>query len=272
MRGVETRIQEIRRMIFREVARMAYDTENSVAAKIEELPYEIIPGEVGNFRNDVFLERAIVGERLRLAMGLPCRSAAEHAPLSDNIELADKAETYYTPPLINIIKFACNACKEKRVYVTDGCQGCLAHPCVEVCPKKAVTLDRTNGRSVIDEEKCIKCGKCAEVCSYNAIIVQERPCAKACGMDAIGSDENGKAEIDSEKCVSCGQCLVNCPFGAISDKSQIFQVIRAMQSGERVYAALAPAFVGQFGAKVTPGKLRSAMKLLGFADIFEVAI
>ncbi len=71
---------------------------------------------------------------------------------------------------------------------------------------------------------------------------------------------------------SCGQCLVNCPFGAISDKSQIFQVIRAMQSGERVYAALAPAFVGQFGAKVTPGKLRSAMKMLGFADIFEVAI
>ena len=150
MRGVETRIQEIRRMIFREVARMAYDTENSVAAKIEELPYEIIPGEVGNFRNDVFLERAIVGERLRLAMGLPCRSAAEHAPLSDNIALADQAETYYTPPLINIIKFACNACAEKRVYVTEGCQGCLAHPCVEVCPKKAVTLDRTNGRSVID--------------------------------------------------------------------------------------------------------------------------
>lgn len=65
---------------------------------------------------------------------------------------------------------------------------------------------------------------------------------------------------------------VNCPFGAISDKSQIFQVIRAIQSGERVYAALAPAFVGQFGPKVTPGKLRAAMKKLGFADVFEVAI
>lgn len=93
-----------------------------VDKRIEELPYKIIPGEVGNFRNDVFLERAIVGERLRLAMGLPCRGAAEHAPLSDNIEAADKAETYYTPPLINVIKFACNACHEKRVYVTDGCQ------------------------------------------------------------------------------------------------------------------------------------------------------
>ena len=72
----------------------------------------------------MFLERAIVGERLRLAMGLPCRSAAEHAPISDNIKLADQAETYYTPPLINVIKFACNACHEKRVLITEGCQGC----------------------------------------------------------------------------------------------------------------------------------------------------
>lgn len=272
MRGVETRIQEIRHKIFTEVARMAYHTEWPVKDRMEALPYKIIPGEKGNFRNDVFLERAIVGERLRLAMGLPYRSAAEHSPISDGIEAADKDETYYTPPLINVIKFACNACPEKRVHVTDGCQGCLAHPCMEVCPKDAVSLDRTTGKSVIDQEKCIKCGRCASVCSYNAIIVQERPCAKACGMDAISSDENGKANIDYDKCVSCGQCLVNCPFGAIADKSQIFQTIRAIQSGEKVYAAVAPAFVGQFGPKVTPGKLRAAMKALGFADVFEVAI
>ncbi|HIY74532.1 MAG TPA: 4Fe-4S dicluster domain-containing protein [Candidatus Intestinimonas merdavium] len=272
MRGVETRIQEIRHRIFREVARMAYHTEWPVDKRIETLPYKIIPGEVGNFRNDVFLERAIVGERLRLAMGLPCRSAAEHAPLSDNIEAADRPETYYTPPLINVIKFACNGCTEKRLLVTEGCQGCLAHPCEEVCPKDAIKLDRYNGRSHIDQDKCIKCGRCAEVCAYNAIITQVRPCAAACGMDAIHTDANGKAEIDYDKCVSCGMCLVNCPFGAIADKSQIFQVIRAIQSGERVYAAVAPAFVGQFGPKVTPGKLRAAMKQLGFADVFEVAI
>ena len=123
MRGVETRIQEIRHKIFTEVARMAYHTEWPVKERMEELPYKIIPGETGNFRNDVFLERAIVGERLRLAMGLPNRSAAEHAPVSDGIEAADQAETYYTPPLINVIKFACNACPTKRVHVTDGCQG-----------------------------------------------------------------------------------------------------------------------------------------------------
>lgn len=212
MRGVETRIQEIRHRIFREAARMAYHTEWPIDKRIEELPYKIIPGEVGNFRNDVFLERAIVGERLRLAMGLPYRGAGDPAPVSDGIEAADRPETYYTPPLINVIKFACNACAEKRVMVTDGCQGCLAHPCVEVCPKDAVSLDRTNGKSRIDPEKCIKCGQCAKVCSYNAIIIQERPCAAACGMDAIHSDENGKADIDYDKCVSCGMCLVNCPF------------------------------------------------------------
>ncbi|MBR6615944.1 MAG: 4Fe-4S dicluster domain-containing protein [Lachnospiraceae bacterium] len=272
MRGIETRIKEIRHRIFREVARMAYHTEWPIDKRIEELPYKIIPGEIGNFRHDVFLERAIVGERLRLAMGLPCRKASEHALLSANIEDADKPETYYTPPLINVIKFACNACPEKKVMVTEACQRCLAHPCSEVCPTGAVSLNTNTGRSVIDQEKCIQCGQCVKVCQYHAIIKQERPCAFACGVDAIKSDENGRAEIDPDRCVSCGQCLVNCPFGAIADKSQIFQVIRAIQSGERVYAAVAPAFVGQFGPKVTPGKLRAAMKQLGFADVFEVAV
>lgn len=272
MRGIETRIQMIRHQVFREVARMAYQETKPVAEQIEKLPYKIIPGEVANFRNDVFLERAIVGERLRLAMGLPCRGAGEQAPISEGIEAADRPETYYTPPLINVIKFACNACPEKRVMVTDGCMGCLAHPCVEVCPRDAIHVDRTIGRAIIDPQKCVKCGRCGEVCSYHAIITQERPCAAACGMDAIRSDDQGKADINYDKCVSCGMCLVNCPFGAIADKSQIFQVIREIQSGEKVYAAMAPAFVGQFGPKVTAGKLRAAMKKLGFADVFEVAI
>lgn len=269
MRGIYNSVTDIRRKVFTEIARLAYEG-GDYAKKIEELPYKILPGHKASYRNSIFLERAIIGERLRLGIGLPLRSMEEQSTLSDGIEESAIAEKYYDDPLINIIKFACNACPEKKIVVTDTCQGCLSHQCTEVCPKDAIHI--VNGKSQIDQDKCIKCGRCMEACPYHAINKLERPCAASCGMDAIHSDEDGCAEIDYDKCVSCGMCLVNCPFGAIADKSQIFQVIRAIQSGERVYAAVAPAFVGQFGPKVTPGKLRAAVKQLGFADVFEVAI
>ena len=90
MRGVETRIQEIRHRIFTEVARMAYHTEWPTDRRIEALPFDIMPGEVGNIRNDIFLERAIVGERLRLAMGLPCRNAGEHSPIMRRFRITSR--------------------------------------------------------------------------------------------------------------------------------------------------------------------------------------
>ena len=129
-----------------------------------------------------------------------------------------------------------------------------------------------NGKSVIDQEKCIKCGKCKAVCPYDAVCRKERPCKAACGIGAIKSDRLGRAVIDNDQCVSCGQCMVSCPFGAIADKSQIFQLIRAMQSGRKIIAQIAPAFVGQFGPKVTPEMFKTALKELGFADVYETAI
>src|SRR5699024_7814513 len=128
------------------------------------------------------------------------------------------------------------------------------------------------GKSVIDNDKCIRCGRCIDSCEYNAIIKMERPCAAACGMDAIESDELGRAHINQDKCVSCGMCLVNCPFGAIVDKGQIFQLIHSIKRGDKVIAAVAPAFIGQFGPNLTPDKLKAAMRELGIADVVEVAV
>ena len=91
-------------------------------------------------------------------------------------------------------------------------------------------------------------------------------------MDAIGSDDQGRAVINQDKCVSCGQCLVSCPFGAIVDKGQIYQVIQSILKGDKVIAIVAPAFIGQFGKHSTPGKFISAMKMLGFDRVVEVAI
>ena len=271
-RGINTTVIQIRRQVFTEVARMAYANVKGEQANhlMRKIPYTIIPGEEGKLRKDIFLERAIVEERVRLAMGLPTRRMDEHNSVVSGLEDASIADKYYDPPLVNVIKFACNRCPEKLVKVSDLCQGCLAHPCMEVCPKKAITWE--SGRSIIDQDKCIKCGRCVGVCPYNAIVKTERPCAAACGMGAIHSDELGRAEIDYSKCVSCGQCLVNCPFGAIADKGQIYQLIQGFNRGDRIYALVAPAFINQFPGLASTGKLKAALKAVGFYDVVEVAI
>ena len=231
MRNFKCYIADLRKRVFAEVARLAYEGGDS--RRMEKLPYEIVPGEVGNQRSSIFLERAIVGERIRLAMGLPLRPVAEHSLLSDGIEESAVAEKYYDPPLVNIIKYACNGCKPTHYEVTNACQGCLSRHCQNACPKNAIDIDRS-GRACIDQSKCIKCGKCRDACSYQAIIKFTRPCQEACGMNAIGQDEYGHACIDYDKCVSCGMCLVNCPFGAIVDKGQLFQLIHAIRRGDEV--------------------------------------
>ena len=269
MRGVPSTVTSIRKKVFTEVARLAYEGGDYIS-RMEKLPYIISPGEIAAHRESIFLERAIAGERVRLAMGLPLRSVQEHSLLSDGVNESAIAEKYYDPPLINIINYACNACPTKQYRVTEFCQGCLAQDCHLACPKDAISF--VHGKSVIDQEKCIKCGKCADACSYNAIVKLERPCVKACGMDAIESDEYGRAKINYDKCVSCGMCLVNCPFGAIVDKGQIFQLIHSIKRGDQVIALVAPAFVGQFGPYSTPEKLTAGMKKLGFHHVTEVAV
>ncbi|ERL10670.1 4Fe-4S dicluster domain-containing protein [Olsenella profusa] len=278
MRGVYTNLTKIRRDVFREVSKVCYQagedssmTNADIDDAFDELPFKILPGDVATYRESVFLERAIIGERIRLAMGLPLQGVDRPQRISDGFNNAQIDNmSYYEPPLINIIKFACNACQDNVYEVTNMCQGCLAHPCREVCPKQAISF--VDKRAHIDQDACVHCGMCERTCPYEAIHHHVRPCAAACGMGAIGSDEHGRADIDYEKCVSCGMCLVNCPFGAIADKSQIAQVIWSIQHGEEVIAAVAPSFVGQFGGKGNVGKLREAFKQLGFSGVEEVAL
>lgn len=282
MRGVYTNLTEIRRNVFSEVAKIAYEQGEEAATngeeaaristerKLDELPYKIIPGDVATYRESVFLERAIVSERIRLAMGLPLQDVDRPQNLTDGLAAASVPETYYQPPLINVISFACNACEDNVYRVTDACQSCLAHPCREICPKGAISFK--DKKAYIDQEKCVHCGMCYNTCPYHAIQHHVRPCASACGMNAIGSDDKGRAKIDYTRCVSCGQCLINCPFGAIADKSQIYQVIQAINRGDEVIAEVAPAFVGQFGGRGNVDKLRQAFTLLGFSGMEEVAI
>ena len=268
MRGIPSLITDIRKRVFTEVARMAYSGKGYEG--VDELPYTIVPGDQPMHRDSIFLERAIASERVRLAMGLNIRPIQTRHLMTEGMDEAAVAEQYYKPPLINIIPYACHSCPTNQYKVSNYCQNCIAASCQKVCPKDAISF--RNNRSYIDLDKCIRCGKCATACPYNAIVHLERPCQVACGMDAIDSDEQGRAVINQDKCVACGQCLVSCPFGAVVDKGQIFQVIQSILQGNKVIAVVAPAFIGQFGKHSTPGKFIAAMKQLGFARIVEVAV
>ena len=268
MRGIDTQVRKNRRRIFKEVANLAYHSEN-LKDDVEALPYKIVDYEESEYEN-IYRERAIVRERIRLAMGLSLRPENQPVHLTQGLEESNIDEKYYEPPLINIIPYACHSCPTRQYRVTELCQNCLAASCQQVCPKGAISV--INGRSRVDQKACIKCGKCAKACPYNAITYLERPCVAACGMDAIGKDEQGRATIDQSKCVSCGQCLVSCPFGAIVDKGQIFQVVRSIMQGDQVIAIVAPAFIGQFGKNSTPEKFTTAIKMLGFDQVVEVAV
>ena len=124
MRGLFTPITKIRRQVFSEVARFAYerDLDSLDFTYFYESAYRIIPGEVPQYRDSVFKERAIIRERIRLALGLPLRPADNYQPFTDGMADCASRDKVLDVPLVNIIPFACTACPTDRFFVTDNCR------------------------------------------------------------------------------------------------------------------------------------------------------
>lgn len=131
--------------------------------------------------------------------------------------------------------------EETEEYSLD----CLLHP------KKYGT--------VISKTDCHTCGP-------------ESACMASCDFGAIQKKEN-RILIDPSKCSGCGVCIEACEMGNLMENREIYPVLKALSEGDKkVYAMVAPAFVGQYGENITPGKLRSAFKMLGFHGMVEVAL
>ena len=124
--------------------------------------------------------------------------------------------------------------------------GCLGYgSCTKVCKYGAISVK--NGVAVVDEDLCVGCMACAQVCprkiitavepSQNVIIacnslakgaVTNRACTvgcigcgkcmKSCPNGAI-TITNNLAQIDSSKCTNCGECAKVCPKGLIKDSN-----------------------------------------------------
>ncbi|SCH34579.1 MULTISPECIES: RnfABCDGE type electron transport complex subunit B [unclassified Romboutsia] len=166
-----------------------------------------------------------------------------------------------------ICKGSCESAKDKYDYegISDcraamslnsgakSCKfGCLGlGTCKDVCKFGAITIK--DGIAIIDENKCVMCGKCIEVCPKSIIIkkpakqevvvecnsqefgksVKEKCsvgcmgcgiCAKVCPVDAIVF-ENKIAKINFDKCIQCKVCVEKCPTkvikGDISNRSKV---------------------------------------------------
>ena len=251
MRKFDTKVQNLKYQVLREVAR--YSWTDQLLEKELDIPMTIVPGRTATMRCCVYKERAILGERIKLAKG----------GNKDN------------PNVIEVIDIACDECPVGGYEVTNACRGCLAHRCEDVCRKDAITFDSYQ-KAHIDKTKCIECGQCAKVCPYGAIAHIERPCQRACKIKAISVGPNSVAQIDDEKCIACGACVYQCPFGAIMDKSYILDVIDMIKKSNnnqdyRVYAIIAPSISSQFSyAKL--GQVISGIKALGFFTVVEVAL
>lgn len=256
----ETQLKKLKHDVLTEVAKLAKD-DNLTTETIEKIPYEIIQGDIAMYRCCVYKERAIVLERAKLAAG--------YLANGDNIddEFVDIRED---DQIIYVIEAACDRCPINKYSVTDSCRNCLAHKCHEACNFGAITY--VAGRAYINQELCKECGMCKKACPYDAIAEVMRPCKRVCPTGALDiSKDDRRAMIKEETCVNCGSCMSACPFGAISDKSLIVPVAKRLARGRKMYAVVAPAITGQFGPKVGYGKIKNAIKKLGFEEMIEAA-
>lgn len=101
----------------------------------------------------------------------------------------------------------------------------------------------------------------------------DRHCVQVCPFHAIHPNEKGEPEIDEELCVGCAICVQECRAQNLKIGKDVIPALRAIRSHKGlVYALIAPAFLGQFSSDVTPGKLRSSLKAVGFDGMIEVAL
>lgn len=113
MRKFDTKVQYLKYKVLREVARLAWN--DTLLENLFEIPKTIVPGNTPTMRCCVYKERAILSERVKIAIGS-------------------------NPNIIEVIDIACDECPMGGYEVTNACRGCLAHRCEDVCRFGALSL------------------------------------------------------------------------------------------------------------------------------------
>ncbi|MFZ5648750.1 MAG: [Fe-Fe] hydrogenase large subunit C-terminal domain-containing protein [Bacillota bacterium] len=102
---------------------------------------------------------------------------------------------------------------------------------------------------------------------------KEENCRASCLFDAIVYDLEGNVVVSQNNCTGCGRCVEACKEYCLVDRKEFLPLVQLLKERRvPVFAIVAPAFIGQFGPGVTPGKMRAALKRLGFYGMVEVAL
>lgn len=134
--------------------------------------------------------------------------------------------------------------------------------------------DETTPSIVLNPEKCISCGRCANVCQQMQDVW---------ALEFLGRGEKvriapaGDVQLNDSPCIKCGQCSAHCPVGAIhakDDTPKVWEALRnpdlhhVVQIAPAVRVAIGEAFGMEPGTIVT-GKAYAALRRLGFNAIFD---
>lgn len=139
---------------------------------------------------------------------------------------------------------------------------------------KMLPIDESNPSIIRDPNKCIKCGRCVEVCHGIQGVGAIYNINRSCSMRIGPAFDKG---LDNVKCVYCGQCINVCPVGAIYEKDDTPRVWEALEDeSKHVVVQIAPAVrvalgeeFGMEPGSIVTGKIVSFLKRIGFDRVFD---
>lgn len=242
--------------------------EGKLTAQIDRIPLEMSRRTTLNERCCKYKTQAVIKYKIMAILGFGRKEEKDELdPLS---YYADQVLTkgYKSDRFLMVVDEACTSCVKANYIVTNLCKGCIAQPCMNNCPKKAISRNEM-GKAQINPDLCVNCGMCKELCPYHSIIYMPVPCEESCPVGAISKDSEGIERIDYEKCILCGKCVNACPFGSILETTDLFEIMKLLKEGRPVNAVVAPSVFGQF--KAQPGAVFDALHSLGFTHIIEAA-
>jgi NADH-quinone oxidoreductase subunit G len=134
--------------------------------------------------------------------------------------------------------------------------------------------DKSTTSIVLDPTKCIKCGRCVQVCQQLQGVYALEFIGR--GDHTVMSPAAGLPLNDSP-CIKCGQCSAHCPVGAIYEKDETRDFVHAISDPDKhVVVQIAPAVrvaVGEAfnlpAGTITTGKIYAALRQLGVDKVFD---